>query len=184
MRPDKIYLVGFMACGKSTVARALGARLGWRAEDVDDLIEARERRSIADIFAAYGEPYFRRVEREIVKLVLPLRHVVVATGGGTFADAETRSVIVQDGVTVWIDVPLAEIAGRMPLDGSRPLTADRTQFERLFTSRAEAYRQAHIRVPSAGLTIDEVVDHAIEAIERLDHLPPLVLRPDSPSTRS
>ena len=51
MTTDKVYLVGFMACGKSTVARALSARLGWRAEDIDDLIEARERRSIADIFA-------------------------------------------------------------------------------------------------------------------------------------
>jgi len=77
---DKIYLVGFMAAGKSTVARALSSRLGWRAEDVDELIEARERRTIADIFARQGEPYFRGVEREILKLLLPLRHVVVATG--------------------------------------------------------------------------------------------------------
>ena len=57
--PDKIYLVGFMAAGKTTVARALAARLGWRAEDIDELIEARERRTVADIFARHGEPYFR-----------------------------------------------------------------------------------------------------------------------------
>ena len=56
---DKIFLVGFMAAGKTTVARALAARLGWRAEDVDELIEARERRTVADIFARQGEPYFR-----------------------------------------------------------------------------------------------------------------------------
>jgi hypothetical protein len=70
---DKIYLVGFMAAGKSTVARALAARLGWRAEDIDDLIEKRERMTVAEIFARQGEPYFRRVEREILALVQPLR---------------------------------------------------------------------------------------------------------------
>ena len=65
MTVDKIYLVGFMTAGKTTVARALGARLGWRAEDVDELIEARERKPIAEIFSRHGEPYFRNVEREI-----------------------------------------------------------------------------------------------------------------------
>src|SRR5919201_1905155 len=59
---DKIFLVGFMAAGKTTVARALAARLGWRAEDIDELIEARERRTVAEIFARNGEPYFRGVE--------------------------------------------------------------------------------------------------------------------------
>src|SRR5688572_4678702 len=56
---DKIYLVGFMAAGKTTVARALARRLDWRAEDIDELIEARERRSVADIFVRSGESYFR-----------------------------------------------------------------------------------------------------------------------------
>ena len=65
MTVDKIFLVGFMAAGKTTVARALAGRLGWRVEDVDQLIEARERRTVADIFARQGEPYFRTVEREI-----------------------------------------------------------------------------------------------------------------------
>ena len=74
---DKIYLVGFMTAGKTTVARALATRLGWRAEDVDELIEARERMTVADIFARHGEPYFRAAEREILRLVLP----VAARGG-------------------------------------------------------------------------------------------------------
>ncbi len=80
MTHDKIYLVGFMAAGKTTVAQALAKRLGWRAEDIDSLIEARERRPVSEIFARAGEPYFRAVEREIVKVLLPMRHVVVATG--------------------------------------------------------------------------------------------------------
>src|SRR4029078_12984893 len=78
---DKIYLVGFMAAGKSTVAKLLGARLGWRAEDIYVLIEARERATVADIFSRHGEPYFRACERDILRILLPLRHTVVATGG-------------------------------------------------------------------------------------------------------
>src|SRR5262249_38679550 len=81
VRTDKVYLVGFMGAGKSTVARALARRIGWRVEDVDERIEARERRSVAAIFEQQGEPYFRQVEREVLQELLPLREVVVATGG-------------------------------------------------------------------------------------------------------
>src|SRR5262249_48749525 len=103
---DKIYLVGFMACGKTTTSRMLAAKLGWRAEDIDDLIEARERRTIAEIFARQGEPYFRAVERDLLALLRPMREVVVATGGGTFSDPENRAAINRDGISVWLDVPL------------------------------------------------------------------------------
>ena len=61
------YLVGFMGAGKSTLARALGRRLDWRVEDIDELIEARERRSVSEIFATHGEPYFRLAEREVLR---------------------------------------------------------------------------------------------------------------------
>src|SRR3954468_9827215 len=112
-----------MAAGKTTVARALAARLGWRADDIDELIEARERRPVADIFARNGEPYFRALERDILRLLLPLRHVVVATGGGTFMDPESRAAINMDGLSVWLDVPFEEIVARIPADGRRPLAA-------------------------------------------------------------
>ena len=150
MITDKIYLVGFMASGKSTIARALAARLHWQTEDVDDLIERRERRTIAEIFSKQGEPYFRSVEREILKLVLPIRHLVVATGGGTFADADNRALINLDGVSVWIDVPLDDLIPRIPLDGRRPLAASRADLERLYASRVEAYRLAHVRIAPAA----------------------------------
>jgi shikimate kinase len=164
---DKIYLVGFMAAGKSTVARALAARLGWRAEDIDDLIEKRERMTVAEIFARQGEPYFRRAEREILALVQPLRHVVVATGGGTFADPENRAAINLDGVSVWLDLPLTDLIARIPLDGRRPLAADRAQLERLYQSRTEAYRLAHVRVAASRTTTAIIVDRILEAIAAL-----------------
>jgi shikimate kinase len=167
---DKIYLVGFMGSGKSTIARALASRLRWRSEDIDDLIERRERHTIADIFAKQGEAYFRSVEREMLKLVQPLRHVIVATGGGTFADPENRAAINFDGVSVWIDVPLADLVHRIPLDGRRPLAASRVDLERLYAARTDAYRLAHLRVSASRAPVSAVVDRVLEA---LNQLPPV-----------
>jgi len=161
---DKIYLVGFMAAGKTTVARALAGRLGWRAEDIDELIEARERRTVADIFSRNGEPYFRALERDILRLLLPLRHVVVATGGGTFMDPDNRGAINMDGVSVWLDVPLEELVRRLPADGRRPLAADRVQMERLYAVRQVAYANAQLRIDARGGHPEAVAERILEAL--------------------
>jgi shikimate kinase len=163
---DKVYLVGFMAAGKTTVARFVAARLGWRVEDVDELIEARERRPIADIFAKQGEPYFRAVEREILRLLLPLRHVVVATGGGTFMDPENRRAINTDGLSIWLDVPLEVVLARVPADGRRPLAADRAQMERLYAARQTAYAQAHVRIDARTATAPAIAEQILDILQR------------------
>lgn len=167
MTTDKIYLVGFMASGKSTVARHLAQRLRWRHEDIDDLIEARERRTIAELFARRGEPYFRAVEKDILKLLLPIRQMVVATGGGTFADPDNRSTILMDGTTVWIDLPLPELIPRIPLDGRRPLAADRAALERLYASRVDTYRLAHLRVNASRVSPGVVAERILDALAQL-----------------
>lgn len=159
---DKIYLVGFMAAGKSTVARLLGTRLGWRAEDIDELIEARERMTVADIFSRHGEAYFRAAEREILRLLLPLRHTVVATGGGTFMDPESQRAINLDGMSVWLDVPFDTVVARLPSDGRRPLSADRAQMERLFAARQAAYANASLRV-DATAPAQEIAERILDA---------------------
>jgi shikimate kinase len=161
---DKIYLVGFMAAGKTTVARLLGARLGWRSEDVDELIEARERMPVADIFSRHGEAYFRAAEREILRLMLPLRHTVVATGGGTFMDPENQQAINLDGTSVWLDVPISTVVARLPADGRRPLSADRAQMERLFALRQAAYANAHLRV-EATAPAEEIVERILDGLK-------------------
>jgi len=147
---DKLYLVGFMGSGKSTVARALGRRLGWRAIDLDDEIERREGRSVSQVFAQHGEPYFRKVEREVLLALLPARHVIIATGGGTFIQPANRADILADGVTAWLDAPFTHIVERVPSDGRRPLAADRDAFASLFEERRAVYRQAHVRIDAQG----------------------------------
>lgn len=163
MNTDKLYLVGFMGAGKTTVARALGRRLGWQVEDVDERVEAREHRTVASIFAQQGEPYFRQVERQVLSDLVPLRHAIVATGGGTFVDTENRSIMLADGAVVWLDVPLTGVFDRVPADGRRPLAADRAQMERLYQMRQLAYAQAHLRV-DASAPVPEIVERILEWI--------------------
>jgi shikimate kinase len=155
-----------MAAGKTTVARALAARLGWRAEDIDELIEARERRPVAEIFARQGEAYFRAVEREILKLLLPIRHAVVATGGGTFMDVENRAAINLDGLSVWLDIPFETVVTRIPADGRRPLAADRTQMERLFAARQAVYAHAQIHVNAGTARAEEIAEQILDRLPK------------------
>jgi shikimate kinase len=159
VRADKLYLVGFMGAGKTTVARAVGARLGWRVEDIDLRIEARERRTVAQIFAQSGEPYFRQAERQVLSELLPLREIVVATGGGTFVEPDNRALMLADGAVAWLDVPLARLLERIPADGRRPLASDRQQLELLFARRQLAYAEAHVRLDASG--------HISDVVERL-----------------
>ena len=165
MKTDKIYLVGFMAAGKTTLAQTLGRRLGWRAEDVDVLVEARERRTVAEIFAREGEPYFRSIERQVIWSLLPLRHAVVATGGGTFVDPDNRAAINADGLSVWIDVPFDVLLERIPADGRRPLANDRIQMAMLYENRRLAYQQAQLRLDASRARAEELVDQLIEQLE-------------------
>lgn len=165
MKTDKIYLVGFMGAGKTTLAQALARRLGWRAEDVDTLIEARERRSVAEIFAHEGELHFRAVERQVIYSLLPQRHTVVATGGGTFVDPENRAAINADGVSVWIDVPFDELLSRIPPNGRRPLASDLTQMTRLYEARQLAYQQAHIKLDAARSRPEALIDQLLDKLK-------------------
>ena len=154
-----------MAAGKTTLAQGLARRLGWRAEDVDLMIEARERRTIADIFAREGEPYFRSIERQVIYSLLPLRHTIVATGGGTFIDPEIRAAINADGVSVWIDAPFDVLLDRIPADGRRPLATDRVQMTVLYETRRLAYEQAQIRLDATRARSEELVEQLIEQLE-------------------
>jgi len=165
VKTDKIYLVGFMAAGKTTMARALAKRLDWQSADIDELIERRERQTVAEIFARHGEPYFRAAERRVLLEQTAARHLVVATGGGTFVDPYNRAAINRDGVSIWLDVPLERVVARLPADGRRPLAADRAEFERLYQVRKAAYEHAHLRLDAGRAGVDALVEQLIDWLE-------------------
>lgn len=165
MKSDKVYLVGFMGAGKTTIARALAKRLDWEAVDIDERIESRERETVANLFAKRGEAYFRAVERDVLMEQIGARFMVVATGGGTFVDPLNRAAINRDGVSVWLDVPLDRLIARVPADGRRPLAADRHEFERLYAVRRSAYEQAHHRIESGRAAVDAVVEELVDWLD-------------------
>ena len=165
MKADKIYLVGFMGAGKTSVGRALAKRLDWEAVDIDELIEQRERMPVSEVFSRHGEPYFRAAEREVLAAQLAKRHVVVATGGGTFVDPANRAIINRDGVSVWLDAALDRLIARIPADGRRPLAADRGTLERLYDARRGAYEHAHVRLDAGRASVDALVEQLVDWLQ-------------------
>ena len=170
-RTPGIYVVGFMASGKSTVGRLLAQRLGWNFFDTDEEIEAAEKATIAEIFDTRGEAEFRRIEtgiiRQHVRWIERGRAAVLALGGGAFAAQANRDLLENNGVTVWLDCPFEVVRSRVALASHRPLARDPQQFAALYQARREAYRLADVRVP---IESDDPAS-AVEAI--LSH--PLIL---------
>jgi len=134
--------------------------------DIDELIESREHESVAGIFARQGEAYFRAVERIVLFEHLAPRHLVIATGGGTFADPQSRAAINRDGLSVWLDVPIDRLVSRLPADGRRPMAADRTTLERLYHQRQSFYEQAHLRLDAGRASVDALVEQLMDWLAR------------------
>ncbi len=149
-RTPGIYIVGFMASGKTTIGRDLAQELGWSFFDIDQEIEACEHMTIADIFDTRGEPEFRRIEREIVRTHVRIvergRPAVIALGGGAFANQETFELLQNNGVTVWLDCPFSMVERRVLGASHRPLARDPQRMRHLYESRREFYARADYRV--------------------------------------
>jgi shikimate kinase len=157
-----VFLVGFMACGKSSLGQQLARRLDWDFVDLDALIEARERQSIARIFRDRGESGFRVAEmsalRDLTEALnsdtfshdTALRGTVVALGGGTFTKPTNRDLL-RPWPTVFLDAPLDELWQRSQDKAAlRPLRKDRTEFDRLHQERLPLYRQATVTIVTSG----------------------------------
>ena len=152
----RIILTGFMGAGKTTVARALAARLGCAMLDTDDCIVERAGRSIEAIIDTEGEGRFRQIETEALREILERGSArVIALGGGTWTIEENRALIAahDDCLSVWLDAPFAlcwqRIAANAPdtTAAARPLARDRDRAHALYTARRAAYKLAarHVR---------------------------------------
>lgn len=154
IRTPAIYLVGFMGSGKTTVGAALADELGWTFVDLDDDIEAAAGRKITAIFTESGEAEFRRLEHEALeRRVRSAQHgapMVVALGGGTFAQPLNFELLRDNGITLWLDVPFETIRARVARETHRPLARDPERFAALFAERRDAYARADFRVPLTG----------------------------------
>ncbi len=162
-----IYLVGFMGVGKSTVGRALAARLRWEFEDIDALVARAEGRAVEAIFRASGEGRFREAEWDALRSLAGRKQIVVATGGGLFLGVAQRAFVRSHGVSCWLDAPLAVAAARIGAGTSRPawpandVLSRRTFFER----RRAAYALADFRIDASGAGADDLAS-AIDIARR------------------
>jgi shikimate kinase len=163
-----IVLVGMMGAGKSTIGRRLAARLHLRFVDADMEIEAAHAgMTIPEIFASYGEPYFRDGEARVIARLLEGGAAVLATGGGAFMREETRRRINEKAISVWLKADADIILRRVKRRADRPLlqtTDPAATVDRLIAEREPVYRHADLTIWSRDVPHEKIVDECIEAL--------------------
>jgi shikimate kinase len=161
--PRNVILVGFMGAGKSTVGRMLARRLGRCFVETDAMITAREGRSIPEIFADRGEPYFRQLEAEALEALTEKRGHVVATGGGFPCEPGVMDRLLQLGTVVWLAADFEAAYARANRVGGRPMLAGRSADDAaaLYRARQEFYRRAHLALDTTRMTVDAVVSRIV-----------------------
>ncbi|MCR9129469.1 MAG: shikimate kinase [Alphaproteobacteria bacterium] len=165
-----ITLVGLMGVGKTTIGRRLASRLSRPFLDADAEVESAAGRTVAEIFADFGEAAFRDGERKVIaRLLDEPKPVVLALGGGAFMDPDTRALIKERAISVWLKADVDTLFERvMRKPGQRPLleTEDpRAVLERLHAERAPVYAQADIVVDSDAASHDTTVQRLIDALQ-------------------
>ena len=163
-----IVLVGLMGAGKSTVGRRLAAMLGRDFIDADDEIEKAAQRSIPEIFEDFGEAYFRDGERRVIARLIEEHHGVIATGGGAFVNDETRALILERAIAVWIDCDIDTLVARTSRRNTRPLLRNgdpKTILTDLLEKRRPCYAEAQVRVLSEDGPHNDTARAILEAID-------------------
>lgn len=167
--PDRpIVLVGLMGVGKSTVGKRLARRLGLHFVDSDSEIERAADRSVSEIFQRFGEASFRDGERRVIARLVEGAPKVVATGGGAFMNAETRALVLERAIAVWLDADVEVLAERVARRDTRPLLKGKdpaTVLRELAAIRNPIYAEAHIHIRSQPMPHERAVDMIVEALQ-------------------
>ncbi|MGA7331407.1 MAG: shikimate kinase [Pseudolabrys sp.] len=158
-----IVLVGMMGAGKSSIGRRLAARLGIPFIDADAEIESAAGMTIPEIFDKHGEPYFRAGEARVIARLLDNGPQVLATGGGSLMDAQTRTLIGEKGVSIWLKADIEVLLKRTKRRNDRPLAE---KIKDLLPIREPLYAQADIVVQSRDEPHDNIVDEIMSQLPR------------------
>lgn len=162
-----IVLIGLMGAGKTTVGRRLAQRLGLPFVDADEEIETAAGMTISEIFATFGEPYFRDGERRVIARLIDGSPKVIATGGGAFMNDKTRALILDRATAVWLEADLETLVDRVRRRTTRPLLKDRDPREvlgELAKVRNPVYALAPIHVRSQPSPHDATVKAILKAL--------------------
>jgi shikimate kinase len=179
---NAVFLVGFMGAGKTSVGQSLGQRLNWAFEDLDDRIERREGRKVAEIFRDSGEDAFRRAEHHALQSVMDELEngavKVIAVGGGAFVQENNAALLKGANVpTVFLDAGVEVLWQRCcdqasSVGAQRPLLQSREQFQKLYEMRSKHYAKASHKVRTGNRAVDAVAAE----IERLLGLKKIAVR--------
>ena len=154
-----------MGAGKTSVGRALAERLNWAFEDLDDHIQRREQRTVADIFRDSGEREFRRAEHTALKDILNPAHSgqkIIALGGGAFVQKDNADLLKASGMpTVFLDAPVDELWRRCCAQADengaeRPLLRNREHFRELYDTRRRSYQKAALHIRTGNRAVDQI----------------------------
>jgi shikimate kinase len=163
-----VVLVGLMGVGKSTVGRRLAKRLGLSFVDSDDEIADAAGYPPAEIFERYGEQDFRDGERRLVARLIESEIRVIATGGGAYVDPNTRKLLNERAITVWLDAPVDILAERTSRRDTRAQLRNgdpKSVLQKLDEERRPSYAEAHIHVKSGDGAHKDVVEAIVHALE-------------------
>jgi shikimate kinase len=164
-----VVLVGLMGSGKTTLGRALARKMMRDFIDADDVIVAAEGKTIPEIFADHGEDHFRNAEREAIAGLFNGKVKIISTGGGAFINDETRALIGEKGISLWLKADVMTLAARTAGDRNRPLLKGGDPVETLgglIDKRYPVYAQADITVETGAERAEQTLDKIIDALCR------------------
>jgi len=162
-----VVLVGMMGVGKTSIGKRLAARLGMDFVDADEEIERAAGMSIAEIFEKFGEPYFRDGERRVIARLIEGAPKIIATGGGAFINDETRALILDQTLSIWLDADIKILAERVSRRNHRPLLTGRDPVQvltELGKIRNPIYATANMHVRSDTSPHSRTVDIIVKAL--------------------
>ena len=163
-----VVLVGMMGVGKTSVGRRLSALLHLPFTDADDEIVHAAQMSIPEMFERYGESYFRDGERRVIARLVGQGRGIISTGGGAFINPDTRILILEKAIAVWLDSEIDVLLDRVGRNSNRPLLQSgdpRETLTRLKASRESAYAEAPIHVKSSSGPHNRAVHKVLKGLD-------------------
>lgn len=161
---SNIVLIGFIASGKTSLARELARVLNRRQLDSDELIEARERRPVREIYEVYGEKVFRELEKEIIAEVSQLEDYIISTGGGVCLDPENIEALRENGRLILLEADIDSLRER--IDPTRPILKSGEDLEEMMKARRDSYhRAADLRVDTSHRSIEDIRDEILTRLK-------------------
>ncbi len=163
-----IVLIGFMGAGKTVAARVLARRLKAKAVSTDELIEKKEGRPIPEIFAKSGEPYFRGLEKDIIREVSRKKNLIIDCGGGVFVDPENAALLKKHGIVIYLSATPEVLHERTAGRKHRPLLNvddPMARIKELLAQREPSYKQAHYTLDTSHKKNSQVCDEIIALLD-------------------